>query len=332
MNKRLRKALLFIFRLLLLAGGVSAIVALVIHAGPAHVGAALWQAAPWLPLIILLEAAWVSWDLFIVRSLYGDAAKQVPWPMYLRSALIAYPFMGLLPAGRAGAEAARAATLSSYVGSGRASATAFQAQACGLAGNFLISVLGVILCSVLFGLGHWVTYLLALNGLAALVLSVVIFLAIRGRLGGFLGKRFSSLGKEFDQHIQESKVFPPRAILYSFLGRLTQFFHYIVFVVAVGGACTFAGAGVGQSLHTIGAFVGDLVPSQLGVTDGVYWQAADSPEVKEVLAIEGDQDVILAALLSIAFLGRLAQLFWSLVGALTPFIWKLKDEEDEDIS
>ena len=332
MNTNLKKFLLLIFRFLLLGGGVAAVVALILHAGPAQVWGILVISAPWLPLIIFLEAAVVSWDIWVIRSLYGPAAKQVPWPMYFRSALIAYPFLGLLPAGRAGAEAARAATLSPWIGTGKASAAAFQAQACGLAGNFLISVIGVILCSVIFGFSHWIAYLLAINGIAALSLSVLIFLGIRGRFGGFLGKRFKSLGTGFDQHIRHSRVFPLKAILFSLLGRLTQFFHYIVFVIAVGGMFTLVGAGVGQSLHTIGAFVGDLIPSQLGATDGIYWQAAESVEAKqaeEIFGFTGGSDIILAAFVGIALLGRLAQLSWSLVGAITPLFWKLPEEESE---
>lgn len=319
----LTKHLLTFLRLALLAGGIVALVLLIDAEGADKVLDAIWLAAPWLPVLFLFEAAWVGWDVLAVRSLYGRAGKRVPWSMYIRSALIAYPFMGLLPAGRAGAEAARATCLAPWVGAGRASAVGVQAQAAGLAGNFLMSAICLGVVGATLGPAHWIFVGLMINGTAGLVGSVLIFLAIRGRLGGFLGRRFAFLkqsGTTFDRHVRITPVFPPAAIFYSMLGRMTQGVQYVFFVVAVGGSFNVVSGIVAQAIHIIAALVGDLVPSQLGVTDGAYSLAAQTPQLVSMFGLAAEAT---AAVFCIALLGRLAQIFWSLVGALVPIVWKV---------
>jgi hypothetical protein len=63
---------------ILLAMGVVAVTALIRETGPAKVGAVLLGAGAHLPLIVLLEAAWISMDTFAVRALLGEHGKKAP--------------------------------------------------------------------------------------------------------------------------------------------------------------------------------------------------------------------------------------------------------------
>ena len=67
MSKRLKYAL----RWLLLLAGLGALAFLVRQAGPQRVWHTLVSAGAWLPVIILLEIAWVSMDVGSLRIIYA---------------------------------------------------------------------------------------------------------------------------------------------------------------------------------------------------------------------------------------------------------------------
>jgi hypothetical protein len=311
-----RRHWMLMARTLLLGAGLTAVAVLIGKNGPDKVLAVLERAAPWLVVLIALEGAWVAWDILLVRALYGKAGKRIPVSAWLRSAWIAYPFMGLLPAGRAGAEAARAAALSRYVGKSRAAAAGAMSQACGLLGNGVVSVIVVVASLIALGIGHWITIAVMLNMVAAFAVGGLIIGVLRGVR---LGKLFKSFSR-FDRWFRTGPIVPPGPLLFSVCGRLTQAVQYMFFVVAIGGGFDVAAGLVAQGVHLAGAAVGDLVPSQLGVTDGMY-QAAAQVEVKQLFGLPETAQAA-AGIFMIAMLGRIAQLFWSVTGALVPFFWK----------
>ncbi|NJK88927.1 MAG: hypothetical protein HC923_05650 [Myxococcales bacterium] len=126
-------------RWLLLVLGVFAVVLLVRDAGWPRVRDTIFETAPWLPLILALEVLWVSCDSFALIGLYGKDRRLVPIRDWVRSAILAYAIMILLPAGRAGGEVARATILSRRSG-GRAIAYSAQLQASVLIANALITL------------------------------------------------------------------------------------------------------------------------------------------------------------------------------------------------
>ncbi len=127
-------------RPLLLVAGISAIVVLIRDAGPAAVLATLLGAGVWLPLILALELAWMAMDVVALRALLGEPARKVPYAVWVRSAMMAYGIMVLLPGGRAGGEVARAATLAPFVGGPRSAAVGTRLQAVTLLANTAICV------------------------------------------------------------------------------------------------------------------------------------------------------------------------------------------------
>jgi len=75
--KRLARLALFLL-------GVSAVVYVVNDAGPAHVWATLVGAGVFVPLIIALEAAFMSMDVMSLRGQFGARAQGGPVSVWAR--------------------------------------------------------------------------------------------------------------------------------------------------------------------------------------------------------------------------------------------------------
>src|SRR5690349_21771700 len=87
------------FRVLLLLVGVAVMAALVRRVGAATVVGALVAAGPFVPLLVTLEAAWLSMDILVLRALLGTRAQKVPWSVWVHSEVTVYPVTILFPAG-----------------------------------------------------------------------------------------------------------------------------------------------------------------------------------------------------------------------------------------
>lgn len=263
--KRVGRPLLFLL-------GAGAIVLLVRDAGPDQVLATLLGAGVWLPVILLLEAAWMAMDVVALRLLYGEPAQRVPMVAWLRSAMMAYGIMVLLPGGRAGGEVARAAVLAPHVGGAQAAAVATRLQAATLLANTLIS----IPCFVAVWLGSpgdVLAWMVLGNAAVTGVLGGAIILATKkATVGGWLGKRIAALashGSKFDEALRGGTPWWP-AVAATTFGRALQALQYGLMLVAVGGSLTVVSSLVSQAIHLVGAGLGDFVPNQVGITEGAY--------------------------------------------------------------
>lgn len=268
-----RKAWSRIGRVVLLVLGVAAIVALVSEAGPEATLRTLTNAAPLLPVLVALEALWISMDVLALRWLLGPRAANVPGRAWVRSAMMAYGVMVLLPAGRAGGEVMRASILAPHVGGARAAAIATRLQGATLFANTLISVPCWLAVVIALDAGQPLAWLLVANGVGTAVLGAAIVFGSRfSRVGGFLGRRIQALaqhGAGFDEALRDetSWIAPIAATTF---GRAIQAAQYAVFLVAVGGTATIGSALIAQGIHLVGAGFGDFVPNQVGITEGAY--------------------------------------------------------------
>jgi hypothetical protein len=261
-----------IARPVLLLLGIGAIVLLVRDAGPEQVLATLVGAGIWLPAILALEIGWMAMDVVALRLLYGAPARQVPASAWVRSAMMAYGIMVLLPGGRAGGEVARAAVLAPHVGGAGAAAVATRLQAATLLANTLISV--PCLLAVWQGApGSALAWMVLGNAAVTGVLGGGILLATqRASVGGWLGRRIAALashGAKFDEALRGTTPAWP-AILATTFGRALQALQYGLMLLAVGGSLTLSSALVSQAIHLVGAGLGDFVPNQVGITEGAY--------------------------------------------------------------
>ncbi len=270
--KRLARVALFLL-------GVTAIVLVVRDAGPERVWATLLGAGMFAPLIILLEAAFMSMDVFSLRVLIGRSAEDVPLRVWVRSALVAYAVMILFPGGRAAGEVVRATQLAPHVGGARALAYGARLQAATMLGNTAISVPAAIACFWAGGIAAVLPWLVLANGLVTAVIGAgVLYVSRRSQVGGWLGRKFQALathGAHFDAALRDETPFLP-AFLYSALGRAFQTLQYGLILLAVGGTLGLSSALIAQGIHLVGAGAGDLVPNQAGITEGAYWMFAEA--------------------------------------------------------
>jgi hypothetical protein len=307
--KRIARPLFFVL-------GVAAVVLLVRDAGAERVLATLLEAGPWLPLIVVLEGGFMAADVIALRGLFGEVGRRVPKAVWIRSAMMAYGVMQLLPAGRAGGEVARATVLAPYVGGARAMAMGTRLQAATLLGNTMISVPCYVAVAFASNAHSPLGYMVLGNGLITGVLGGAIVLASRrARVGGWLGKRIATLaahGATFDEALRLQTPWRP-AITATTAGRLIQAAQYGLILAAVGGSLSIVSALVSQAIHLVGAGLGDLVPNQVGITEGAYRLFAPS------LGLEHEP----ARAIGIALIARICQFFMAGVCLTIVWLWKL---------
>lgn len=303
-------------RWLLFVLGTAAVVGLVYDAGAEAVWNTLVRAGVYLPLVMVAEIGFIGMDVLSLRWMYGERAKLVPGSVWLRSAMMAYGIMIFLPAGRAGGEVMRAATLAPYIGGARAAAGGTFLQGVTLWGNTLIS----IPCYVAVSLASGPTSLLALlvlgNGVVTGVLgSLILFGARFSTVGGWLGRRIQALsshGESFDASLREMPAVPFLPIAAALLGRVSQSVQYGVILLAVGGALTVGSALVAQSIHLVGAGFGDMVPNQAGITETAYRIFGGHLGLEDAAA----------SAISIALLHRICQFFLAGTSLAVGALWK----------
>ncbi|HUJ60158.1 MAG TPA: lysylphosphatidylglycerol synthase domain-containing protein [Kofleriaceae bacterium] len=304
-------------RVALVTCAIAGVALILRRLGIEDVGRALAGAAPYFPLIVVLEAGVLTCTMCGLRSLYGEAGAGVPLRQYVRAGLVGYALMGLVPAGRTVAEGARASMLARWVGAGRAGAAAARLQAAALIANAAISIPATIAVLVVIG-PTWLALAIAINAAVTLVLGLsLLAIGRRARVGAWLGRRIArakEFGAELDAAFEREPFLPWRAIGWELCGRVVQVAQNAVLIAIVGGAFSIASALCSESVHLVGAAVGDLIPAQLGATESNYTLAAHA------LGLPG------ASAVSIALLAHLAQLVWVVVGSLVPLVWRAPAE------
>jgi Lysylphosphatidylglycerol synthase TM region len=287
-------------RAVLFAAGVGLAVWLIRGVGFGRVLEVLTENWRWIPLVLLLEVLFVSTDIVALRFLYGDASRQIAPTVWVRSTAVAYASQILLPAGRAAGEAGRAATLAPSVGAADSVAVSTRLQACYLLGNAGISS---IIVTVLLAQGGWGAslwpLLLGNAGVCAALGTGLLLLLASGRVAEWIKRRL----RRFETGKDPGELRPGArqvvlAVASCVLGRLFQTAEYGVALHAVGGHATPVTAFATQGTLLVGAAIGDLVPGQVGATEGAFRAFA------ETLGLGADP----ARALSIALMGRVAQI------------------------
>ncbi len=282
--------------------GIAVVAYLINEVGPRRVLETLLAAGPFMVFLIIFDSGWFISEVASHRILLEEDAKKIPWPVYIRAQLITYVFMVLVPAGRAGAEVARATAINDRVGAGRAAAAATNAQAISLLANTVISIPCLISVGSVLGFDHALTWLMAVNATITLVGGgAILIVARRLRVGRFLGKRIRRMmhvGDHLDGALRVPRKTLLKALGVNILGRVSQTVQYGIALVAVGGAFTVGGALLAQGVHLVGAFAGDFIPNQVGVVEGAYRLFADA------LGFADDP----ARAVSIALLARISQI------------------------
>jgi len=256
---------------MLLVFGAAALVLLVRSVGPALVLRTLLEAGPYFPLILILDLGWVVFEGLALLWVLGAEAKRLPFRAWLQGTLAHYVTMTVLPVGRAGAEVVRAAVFGPYVGKAEAAMGAAFIESGTLIGNTMISLL--CLTAVLQTGEQSLSLLLAGNAAVTLALGVLVYLGL-SRAGGLtklrLLQRFAPFGQDIRRVFDRSRPRHLIALMGITVARTLQTLQYGVIILAVSGVFSFHRMLVAQGIHLVGAGLGDMIPNQVGVTEGAY--------------------------------------------------------------
>ncbi|WP_257463164.1 lysylphosphatidylglycerol synthase transmembrane domain-containing protein [Archangium lipolyticum] len=297
--------------------GLGMLVLLVRNVGAEELRKVLTRAAPWLPLVFALELGRLSLDALATWVAYGGRARQVPFRSMFRAQLISTVVSTLAPAGRVAGEATKAALVSPYTGGATAMAAAATSQAASLVSTGLISIPCALAAYVMTG-PSWLTLALGVHMVVLVLAGASMRAGMRAhRLGAWLKRRFHRIATHtevFQESARSSALLPTRPILATLLGRVLQVVQYGVLAAAVGIDVTVVGALVAQGLNLVALAVGTLVPGQFGVSDGAFALSAKA------------FGTTAAKTMSIALIAHAMQVLFVLIGALTPLVWRARQQ------
>jgi hypothetical protein len=297
-------------RVLMVLVGLGVVSLLVWKSGPAAVWAAVTRSATLFGVVLLLEVALGGTDAWAAVLMYGPDRKKFPLKEVLRVSMLCYSLIGVLPFGRAAGEATRSAMYARYVGMPLAAASAVRMQALSLVGNAIVCIPCAWGVYVLLG----PSLLLAGVGLHFVITGAVggglILMGRRSMLATNIGKLFrggASWGPAVDEQLRtDLNLWPAMAVLV--LSRLIRVGQRLALLAAVGGAAGLPQAFTSESVNLVSSMVGDLIPSQMGVTEAGYAVAA------QYLALTQSDAVAMALLV------HFAQILCIGLGFLSPLL------------
>lgn len=268
-------------RKILLIGGIFTVAGLIWHVGPAELWAVLAWSWPIIPAVVVLDLAWFSLEGIALLLFYGPEREKIPMRVWVHALTTHYSTMVVLPVGRVGAEAVRATLLAPYVGGAKTAAGAAQMQVMVLVANAVMCVPAFVAAVQLGGWKGSLAVLVIVNFFANGALGVALQLFLRHvKVGGWLGKKFESMvqwGPELDAELRQQKAVPVVPGLLCIAGRSLQALEYgLVLATVAGTTLTFSGTFIAEGIHIGAAALGDMVPNQVGVAEGMYRVFADS--------------------------------------------------------
>jgi hypothetical protein len=286
--------------------GILAVTALVRHAGSRELAAVLGRASRILPLALFLEGARIVAEMAATRALLGERARQVPRPALVHAHLVGYAVTVMMPAGRAVAEAVKATLLARHVGWGRAAAVGTANQAMSLLASAVISVPCTIAAFGVAGASA-LPLAIAAHTVAVALAGFAIQLGTRhAGLFALLERRMpraAAAAEAYARAAKEHGVVPTGALVAFIVDRALQVVQCGLLAYAVGAAPGPLTALVGQGVQFVGTTIGDLVPAQIGATDGAFALAASTLGIS------------IAAAVALALLLHCVQLAWVVLGA-----------------
>jgi hypothetical protein len=256
-------------RLILLVAGLAVLAIVIAWAGVDSVKAAMAQAWPFIPLLLLLEGARLPLETITTRHLMGAAARRVPLGVQLRAQAVFYAVSTVLPGGRLAGEASKVALLAPHIGRLRAVAVAGASQATSLIADACVGVLALAVGVVVLGRSS-ATVTIAVFALSCTAFAVVVVLALRSALPERLLTRFPRVLRSAAGYRRAVRVQPmvvPRAVLYLVVARLLQVALLTVALRAVGASFSLPLGTMTLALNMMASAAADAVPGQVGPTD-----------------------------------------------------------------
>jgi hypothetical protein len=286
--------------------GVAGIASFVHRLGTAAMLAALMLLAPYVPLLLALEGVRIAVDALTTHQLYRAASAHAPFPVVLKAQLLSYPANLLLPAGRVTAEVIKAGALHRWVGLERTVAAAVMSQSLVLLATALVTLPCIVAAFASWGASA-LTYAITLQAVTGVGGAALVAIGARRRVVGKGLKRLSAaLGAVTERAQDELRTIgwlPARPLAAALANRLLLAAETGLAAIALG-----LGGGVRPLLvigmQFVGAAAGDVVPAQMGATEGALALAAES--------LGAD----MANLVAIALSLHAVQLTWAVIGAV----------------
>jgi hypothetical protein len=311
MSRSLRDRAGGIARVVFALAGAAAVVLLVRQVGLRELGVLLLRALPWIPLLLLLEAARIASETYGTRATFGDQADRLDLPSWIRMHLVANAALVVLPAGRAICEGIKIATLSRAYGAPRAAGYITVQHSMTMLALAIISVPCAVAAYLVTGaslitfaiLGH-----LALCAFGAFALQVA---ARRAMVPKIAAKWFVHSPGAVTQYRDTVRALPwiaPRTLVGKVGNRVLQALQFAIILHAIGADTSTIRAFLSDGVNLVGSALGEFMPAQVGAMDGSFAVAAKA------------LGITVAMSMALANLARIVQLVWSAVGALVPVI------------
>lgn len=310
----------------LLALGFGSVVALAHLVGAREIAHVVARCAPVVPLLLVVEAARIGLEARAVRDLYRALGAEVPPRALARAHLVGYAMTTVLPAGRAVAETYVATALVRFASPGKAAAVGTLNHALAMAANAFVAAVCFVACLYATGMSP-LTVAIGLHTLLVGGIALALPVVARSRracaaaarvIRFFLGeKRAERAARGLEAMGDAARMHagaPRSAVAAHLIARGMQAIGMAVLLATISGmrgTSALIGGLLGQAVHLVGTSAGDLVPLQLGATDGGFALAAPALGMKVA-------DAVAAALILHG-----VHLAWSVLGALVPLVWRI---------
>lgn len=293
----------FALSIVLAIAGV-AVIAYFLHTTRlADVRDALGRLAVWIPLLIALEGARIAVEAAGTRALYQP--YELPIGLLLRSHVIGYSLAFYMPAGRASAEAVKAAMLAKCATPARAAAVAAANQSLALLGLAIAAIACLVGAALIPATSRLVASLAVVAAVTG-ALAIVIRVATLRMRGGWLLRFAPKIATIVDDARCEVPRWLPLFPLAMFVvNRGLQLVSIAILLHALSGDVTLVSTLAVGGVNLVGASLGDMVPGQLGATDATFSVSA---------RLVG---LTTAAALSIALMIHIIQMTWMAIGIVT---------------
>jgi len=306
-------------RVLFGLAGLAGLGLLVHHIGPDAVLDALRRVLPWLPVLLAVEGARIGVEAATTGALYAQLGERPRARALLRAQLLAYWVFVVSPMGRTAAEVTKALILSEDEGAGRATSVAIVAQGAALVGTAVLSCACVAAAAarpeawpLAWAVGAQTVGVAALGGL-------VLWGARRERVGRVAGWLLERVGVDEAQRrrlpklVRSMRPVPWRVVLGYAASRGLSAVLFFCAIAALGGGAQPLGALRAMGVSLIGAAAVDLVPADVGLTEGAFALFRDGVGVGAAEAVT----------LGLAF--HATQIVWVAGSAVAATLWRRDD-------
>lgn len=320
---RARERLVVALRAALAVGAIGMTGWMIASVGPTRTIASLERVARWLWVVGAIEGVRIACDGLATWTLFGHRRGRVRSWLVVRATLVANAVLIVAPAGRATAEASKAGMYGGIVGGSTATAAALLGQALAVTAAGVISSAGGVALAARDGASE-LTLLVVGQSIGMLALGALVLVASRrkivSRLLGRLLRRVWTMTADEDVRaaVRARAPLPPGPLALHVVARALMAVEIAVLFHGVGATVGLGPVLGATATAMIGAVALDVVPADLGLTEGAFVLWHDAIGLSRVDAVT----------IAVALHG--VQLAWVLAGAVTSVVTRSPRGRDDE--